>query len=233
MVSSTSAANNLTVSNAASGNYALKVMTVVAVVITPVVLAYQIWNFYVFRKRIASPKVSADQPLPHSCNPGDHLMSDESPKPTVVIVGAGFAGVACAKELAKHDVPVTLIDRHNYQQFQPLLYQVATAELGTTDIARPIRAIFAKDPSVSMRQLDVTRGRPRDPHGHHRRRRDVHRRLCRRLPRARSRTSSARQAPPNTPSRCIRCPTRRSCAAASSSFSRKRPRTTSSSTPAP
>ena len=83
-------------------------------------------------------------------------MSDESPKPTVVIVGAGFAGVACAKELAKHDVPVTLIDRHNYQQFQPLLYQVATAELGTTDIARPIRAIFAKDPSVSMRQLDVT-----------------------------------------------------------------------------
>jgi NADH dehydrogenase len=34
---------------------------------------------------------------------------------------------------------VTLIDRHNYQQFQPLLYQVATAELGTTDIARPIR----------------------------------------------------------------------------------------------
>src|SRR4249920_3876920 len=83
-------------------------------------------------------------------------MSDESPKPSVVIVGAGFAGVACAKELAKHDVPVTLIDRHNYQQFQPLLYQVATAELGTTDIARPIRAIFAKDPSVSMRQLDVT-----------------------------------------------------------------------------
>ena len=54
-------------------------------------------------------------------------MSDESPKPTVVIVGAGFAGVACAKELAKHDVPVTLLDRHNYQQFQPLLYQVATA----------------------------------------------------------------------------------------------------------
>ena len=102
------------------------------------------------------PEGRSRSPLPPSSPTGDHLMSDASPKPSVVIVGAGFAGVACAKELAKHDVPVTLIDRHNYQQFQPLLYQVATAELGTTDIARPIRAIFAKDPSVSMRQLDVT-----------------------------------------------------------------------------
>ena len=83
-------------------------------------------------------------------------MSDASPKPTVVIVGAGFAGVACAKELAKHEIPVTLIDRHNYQQFQPLLYQVATAELAVTDIARPIRAIFAKSPTVSMHQLEIT-----------------------------------------------------------------------------
>ena len=40
---------------------------------------------------------------------------------------------------------VTLLDRHNYHQFQPLLYQVATAELSTTDIARPLRAIFHKD----------------------------------------------------------------------------------------
>ena len=64
MVSSTSSDNNLTVSSAASGNYALKIMTVVAVVITPVVLAYQIWNFYVFRKRIASPKVSTETHSP-------------------------------------------------------------------------------------------------------------------------------------------------------------------------
>ena len=83
-------------------------------------------------------------------------MSDASPKPSVVIVGAGFAGVACAKELAKHELPVTLLDRHNYQQFQPLLYQVATAELATTDVARPIRAIFAKSPTVHMRQLEIT-----------------------------------------------------------------------------
>jgi NADH dehydrogenase len=83
-------------------------------------------------------------------------MSDVSPKPSVVVVGAGFAGVACAKELAKHELPVTLLDRHNYQQFQPLLYQVATAELATTDVARPIRAIFAKSPTVHMRQLEIT-----------------------------------------------------------------------------
>jgi NADH:ubiquinone reductase (H+-translocating) len=77
-------------------------------------------------------------------------------KPSVVIVGGGFAGVGCAKKLADHDIPVTLLDRHNYQQFQPLLYQVATAELATTDVARPLRAIFAKDKTVTMRQLAVT-----------------------------------------------------------------------------
>ena len=63
---------------------------------------------------------------------------------SVVVVGGGFAGVGCAKELAKHGVPVTLLDRNNYHQFQPLLYQVATAELATTDVARPLRAIFKK-----------------------------------------------------------------------------------------
>ena len=57
---------------------------------------------------------------------------------TVVVVGGGFAGVACAKHLAKHDVPVTLIDRHDYNQFQPLLYQVATAQVETSDVARPL-----------------------------------------------------------------------------------------------
>ena len=51
---------------------------------------------------------------------------------SVVVVGGGFAGVACAKQLAKHDVQVTLIDRHDYNQFQPLLYQVATAQVETS-----------------------------------------------------------------------------------------------------
>ena len=74
-------------------------------------------------------------------------------KPSVVIVGGGFAGVGCAKELAKHDVPVVLLDRNNYHQFQPLLYQVATAELSATDVARSLRAIFRRDETVSVKQL--------------------------------------------------------------------------------
>jgi NADH dehydrogenase len=76
--------------------------------------------------------------------------------PSVVIVGGGFAGVGCAKELAKQDVHVTLIDRNNYHQFQPLLYQVATAELAPTDIARPLRGIFGRDETVLVKQLEVT-----------------------------------------------------------------------------
>ena len=73
----------------------------------------------------------------------------------VVIVGAGFAGIACAKELAKHDIRVAVIDRNNYHQFQPLLYQVATAQLGVGDIARSLRGIFAKDHSVSVKTAAV------------------------------------------------------------------------------
>ena len=84
------------------------------------------------------------------------MSHDESAMPSVVVVGGGFAGVGCAKELAKHDFNVTLLDRNNYHQFQPLLYQVATAELSTTDIARPLRAIFAKDDTVDVKQLTVT-----------------------------------------------------------------------------
>ena len=62
--------------------------------------------------------------------------------PRVVIVGAGFGGIACAAALARSRVSVTLIDRRNYHLFQPLLYQVATAGLSPGDIAAPVRGIF-------------------------------------------------------------------------------------------
>jgi len=55
MISSTNAAYDLSVNNAASGSYALKVMTIVAVVLFPVVLLYQGWSFHVFRARLAGP----------------------------------------------------------------------------------------------------------------------------------------------------------------------------------
>jgi putative oxidoreductase len=62
--------------------------------------------------------------------------------PHVVIVGAGFGGMACAAGLRHEPVRVTLIDRENYHLFQPLLYQVATAALSPADITTPVRAAF-------------------------------------------------------------------------------------------
>ena len=80
----------------------------------------------------------------------------------VVIVGAGFAGIGCAKELAKHDhdVHVTLIDKHNYHQFLPLLYQVATYQLSASDVAMDIRQLFRKHPSVSVKLGEVASADP-------------------------------------------------------------------------
>ena len=74
---------------------------------------------------------------------------------SAVVVGGGFAGVACAKRLAKLGIAVSLIDRHDYNQFQPLLYQVATAQVDTSDIARPVRAMFAKRHPVSVTMADI------------------------------------------------------------------------------
>ncbi len=62
--------------------------------------------------------------------------------PRVVIIGAGFGGMSCAAALRNVRAAVTLIDRHNYHLFQPLLYQVATAALSPGDIAMPIRGLF-------------------------------------------------------------------------------------------
>jgi NADH dehydrogenase len=70
--------------------------------------------------------------------------------PHIVIVGAGFGGLACAKELGGKPVRVTLIDRHNYHLFVPLLYQVATAALSPADIARPIRRILSRYGNIDV-----------------------------------------------------------------------------------
>src|ERR1043165_3231060 len=61
--------------------------------------------------------------------------------PRVVIVGAGFGGLSAAQALRRAPVEVTIVDRHNYHLFQPLLYQVATASLSPAEIAQPIRSI--------------------------------------------------------------------------------------------
>ena len=75
----------------------------------------------------------------------------------VVIVGGGFAGVGCARRLAgRSDVRVTLIDRNNYHQFQPLLYQVATSQLASSDIAYSLRKLFGDDANVDVKLGQVT-----------------------------------------------------------------------------
>lgn len=76
--------------------------------------------------------------------------------PKVVVVGGGMAGVACATELGEHDVEVVLIDRNNYLQFQPLLYQVASSQLPAADIARPHSVVFKGQTCVTIHSSDVT-----------------------------------------------------------------------------
>jgi cytochrome d ubiquinol oxidase subunit II len=68
MVSSTNSAYNLTVANTAAGNYALDVMTIIALILTPLVIAYQGWNYYVFRARITGPPVETPAPPPEPVN---------------------------------------------------------------------------------------------------------------------------------------------------------------------
>ena len=70
--------------------------------------------------------------------------------PRVVIVGAGFAGLAAATALKHAAVQVTIIDRRNYHLFQPLLYQVATAALSPADIAQPKRNIFRRQRNATV-----------------------------------------------------------------------------------
>src|SRR5215217_4370372 len=70
--------------------------------------------------------------------------------PHVVILGAGFGGLDAARALADAAVRVTLLDRHNYHLFQPLLYQVATASLSPADIASPIRWILRRQRNVQV-----------------------------------------------------------------------------------
>ena len=71
-------------------------------------------------------------------------------RPHVVIIGAGFAGLAAAKALADAPVRISLIDRRNHHLFQPLLYQVAMAALNPSDIAYPIRAILRDQKNVQV-----------------------------------------------------------------------------------
>jgi NADH dehydrogenase len=78
------------------------------------------------------------------------------PRPRVVIVGGGFAGLYAARALKHDDVDITVLDRENYNTFAPLLYQVAMAVLAPSEIASPIRWLLRKQKNASVLLADVS-----------------------------------------------------------------------------
>ncbi len=93
-------------------------------------------------------------------SPSDRTLSssDDIParRPHVLVLGGGFGGIGAARKLKKADVDVTLVDRHDYHTFQPLLYQVATDLLETTACGHPLRDLFHEQPHVAVREATVT-----------------------------------------------------------------------------
>src|SRR5213593_4190927 len=81
---------------------------------------------------------------------------ESSMRPRVVIAGAGFGGLTCARGLKHVDVDVLLVDRNNYHLFTPLLYQVASALLDPGEVARPVRELVRPLRNVEYRQAEVT-----------------------------------------------------------------------------
>lgn len=77
-------------------------------------------------------------------------------RPRVVIVGAGFAGLSAARRLMRRrDLDLVIIDRNNYHTFQPLLYQVAAAELESSEVANPLRGLFRRRRQVAVLMTEV------------------------------------------------------------------------------
>lgn len=86
----------------------------------------------------------------------------ETHRKRIVIIGGGFGGLKLADRLRKSDFQIVLLDRTNYHQFQPLLYQVATAGLNPGSIAFPFRKDFRHYPDFHFRMATVTRIFPED-----------------------------------------------------------------------
>jgi len=91
-----------------------------------------------------------ERPEPKQAAGVDLTLAPAGEYPHVVIVGAGFGGLACARALGGLNIRVTLVDRHNYNLFIPLLYQVATAALSPADVAEPIRRIISRFPNIDV-----------------------------------------------------------------------------------
>jgi NADH:quinone reductase (non-electrogenic) len=81
--------------------------------------------------------------------------SDDTRLPRVVIVGGGFGGLYAARGLARSAVRVTLVDKHNYHLFRPMLYQVATGLLSADEVAAPIRSILRRQENADVLMEEV------------------------------------------------------------------------------
>ena len=81
----------------------------------------------------------------------------DTDKERIVIIGAGFAGLKFVRKMIGKGYQIVLLDKNNFHQFQPLLYQVATAGLEPSAISFPIRKILQKQPGVHFRIAEVSR----------------------------------------------------------------------------
>jgi len=82
-------------------------------------------------------------------------MVEPTPRKHIVVIGAGFGGMAAVQALKTVDADVTLVDRTNHHLFQPLLYQVATAALSPADIATATRALLRRNRNTTVLMSEV------------------------------------------------------------------------------
>jgi len=102
-----------------------------------------------------SSKTSQDNCPERSCKEAEIICLPESKFPRIVIIGGGFAGLALVEGLKRKDVQVVLLDRNNFHQFQPLLYQVATSGLEPDSIAFPFRKQISGYKNIIFRLAEV------------------------------------------------------------------------------
>ncbi len=86
----------------------------------------------------------------------------ETKQPRIVIAGAGFAGITLARRLSNKDYQIVIIDRNNFHQFQPLLYQVAMSGIEPSSIAFPLRRLFRQKKNVHIRVAEITSIHPEE-----------------------------------------------------------------------
>lgn len=156
LTSRTDPSLNLTIYNASSSAMTQSLMLLIVAVGMPLVVSYTAVIYWVFRAKVQLGDFSSHPSTAEPTSEGRTVMKGESGRKHVIIVGGGFAGLGCARDLAgNRAVRVTLIDKHNYHQFQPLLYQVATSLLAPGDVAYSLRKVFIGYDNVAVRQAEV------------------------------------------------------------------------------